>query len=140
VDTLEWDPALETGDALVDRQHRDIHDLSNELVHAESSPAEVMSVLDRLVDHVLTHFATEEDLMRREFYPPELTARHIAQHRELTEDVRQKVLEFRSGALTATGPLLEFLRDWIATHVTEHDRGLIEYVRARKGLSSPPGS
>lgn len=140
MDTLEWDSELETGDALVDQQHRDIHDLCNELVSVESSAAEIMSVLDRLIDHVLTHFATEEDLMQRESYPPELAAKHIAQHRELTEGARQKVLEFRSGTLTSTGPLLEFLRDWIASHVAEHDRGLIEYVRARNGLGSPPES
>ena len=135
MDILEWDSALETGDALVDQQHRDIHDLCNELSSAESSPAEVMSVLDRLIDHVLTHFATEEDLMRRESYPPELATQHIVQHRELTERARQKVLEFHSGALTETGPLLEFLRDWIAMHVRDHDRGLIEYVRERRGLA-----
>lgn len=140
MEAIEWDPALETGDELVDEQHRAIHALFNELAVASDSPRQIMHTLDRLMDHVALHFGTEEELMRREEYPEELATAHIAGHRELTEGAREKVLEFRSGALTGTGPLLEFLRDWVVSHVDEHDRHLIEYVRARNGAARLPES
>lgn len=135
MESIAWDPSLETGDALVDEQHREMHDLLNELVSSGDSPSRIMSVLERLMDHALLHFADEEDLMRREAYPAELSAEHIAQHRALTESARQKVLEFHDGTLTEIGPLVEFLREWVGTHIHEHDRGLVDYVRERNGLS-----
>jgi len=134
VESIAWDSSLETGDARIDEQHRAMHDLLNELASATDSASEVMSVLERLLDHAVLHFAEEEDLMYREEYPPDLCARHIAQHRELTESARQKVLEFRNGSLAGIGPLAEFLHEWVGTHVNEHDRRLVEHVRARRGL------
>jgi len=128
---IEWDLGLETGDVLVDQQHRGIHSLFNALEAAEDSMQEIMRVLDTLLDHVVTHFTTEEDLMEREHYPDALVDEHVAQHRELTGSVRQKVLEFRTGQLTTTDELVEFMREWVTVHVRQHDRALIDYMRAR---------
>lgn len=135
---IEWDPVLETGDPLVDAQHRNILELFNYLESAEDRVEEIMRVLELLMDHVAMHFDTEEDLMRREGYPPESITVHVDQHRELTEEARGKVLEFRSGRLTRTGPLVEFLRVWVSVHVYEHDRALIEFMRARGASARVP--
>ncbi len=135
---IGWDPELETGDPLVDRQHRNIHSLFNRLESAEDRPEEIMRVLESLLDHVAMHFDTEEDLMRRELYPAKLLEEHVRLHRELTGAARQKVLEFRSGQLTHTRPLVEFLREWIVEHVHQQDRVLIDYVRVRGGVASVP--
>lgn len=136
--SIEWDPGLETGDALVDAQHKRIHQLFGDLETSADSSAEVMRVLDYLTEHVMMHFATEEDLMEREAYPADARDAHIAEHQELTDGVRDKVLEFRIGELTSTGPLVEFLRDWLSSHVHERDRELVEFVRARGGKARLP--
>jgi len=128
---IEWDPELETGDPLVDRQHQQIHELFNELESASDRPEEIMRVLEVLLDHVTMHFDTEEDLMRRVEYPADAFERHVALHKDLTEATRQKVLEFRDGTLTHIRPLADFLREWVQVHVHEYDRELIEFVRGR---------
>lgn len=133
-----WSEALETGDALVDKQHRDIHDLVDYVEAAEDRPAEVLEVLDRLMQHVDTHFATEEALMRRAGYVGQHADEHVAEHRDLTQSAREQVLMFRSGALASTQQLVGFLREWLATHVYEHDLEFIEYVRSHELQAEPP--
>jgi hemerythrin len=135
VDRIEWDESLETGDAVLDLQHRTIHTIFNQLRETEDDPAEVLGVLDFLTQHVIAHFVTEEDLMPREEFPPHLAAVHIAEHRTLTDSVRRHVIEFRAGELTSTVPLLELLHAWLVTHVHDCDRLLVEHIRNR-GVSA----
>lgn len=135
---IDWDPALETGDVLVDHQHRTIHEIFNDLESAHGEPDRVRSVLERLLDHALIHFATEEDLMHRTQYPADRIEEHQALHRELTEAARQSALDFRSGKLTDTGPLVKFLREWIVVHVHQYDLALIEHVRAQGAVAILP--
>jgi hemerythrin-like metal-binding protein len=122
---------METGDPLVDQQHRDIHRMVDEVEAAGDRPDELMRVLERLMDYVASHFLIEEDLMRRSGYDPVLAARHIAEHHELADAARSAVLDFRSGELVSMQPLARLLRDWLSTHVHQHDRVLIEFVRER---------
>ena len=135
---IEWDETLVTGDLLVDQQHRHIYQIFRELEAAEDTPAEVMRALDHLTSHVALHFATEEDLMRREEYPPSETHVHEAEHRLLTERARDYVLQFRTGELTGTGPLIIFLGDWLDGHIEACDRDLIDHVRVRGGAGKVP--
>ena len=76
--------------------------------------------------------------MDREEYPESLAVSHIAAHRALTEEVRERVLEFRAGNLTSTASLIPFLHDWLMVHVHDCDRKLIEHVRARGASATIP--
>ncbi|HEY5541433.1 MAG TPA: hemerythrin domain-containing protein [Coriobacteriia bacterium] len=136
--TIEWDNTLETGDLLVDLQHERIHRTFHELLDAEDTPGEIMRVLDRLTVHVAAHFATEEDLMEREAFPPHLAELHRVEHARLTESTREIVLSFHRGELTSTAPIVDFLRDWLSTHVHQCDRILIEHVQSRGGAAELP--
>ena len=126
-----WDASLETGDPLVDQQHRDIHELVAYVEAAEDRPDEVLLVLDRLMEHVECHFATEEDLMRRSGYQGAEADDHVTEHHHLTQAARDTVLRFRGGELTSIAPLAEFLSGWLWEHVYEHDRAFIQYVKSR---------
>lgn len=138
MDGLRWDASLETGDPLVDEQHRNIHALVDFVAEAEDRPELLMQVLDRLMQHVDCHFTTEETLMERTGYVGKDADEHVAEHRTFTEDARGAVLKFRTGELTSTGPVVEFLRDWLSTHVHGRDMRLIEYVRAQGAVASLP--
>jgi hemerythrin len=128
---IPWDARLETGDLVVDQQHRAIHSLFNELESGVDSQANVVRGLDFLTEHVLVHFATEEDLMARENYPAGLAASHVEQHRQLTEQVRDRVLAYREGRLVDSALIVEFLREWLTKHVHECDQQLVDFVRRR---------
>lgn len=132
------DPSLVTGDPLVDEQHRAIHQLLDDILTADDRPDELMRVLERLMDHVDCHFLTEEDLMRRSGYDVALAEPHIADHRRFADTARTAVLDFRAGTLTSMQPLVDLLRDWLASDVDEYDRALIDFVRAQAISADTP--
>lgn len=128
---ITWDRSLETGDPVVDHQHRAIHDLFNNLEAVANNDAEIMRALDFLTEHVMVHFATEEDLMLREEFPKTLTEAHILEHRRLNDAVRDQVLAYRSGQLDSVEPIIAFLREWLVTHVRDCDRQLVDHISSR---------
>ena len=138
MDPTGWDESLETGDALVDQQHRNIHCLVDYAEAAKDEPERLMTVLERLMEHVDCHFATEEALMVATGYVGADAAEHLADHRRLTDASRDAVLRFRAGELTRMEPVVEFLREWLAGHVHTCDRAFIEYVRTRGATASLP--
>jgi hemerythrin len=135
VDRIEWDASLETGDRVVDLQHRAIHRIFNQLCDASDDPSQILGVLDFLTQHVNAHFATEEDLMPRAEFPQHLTDVHVAEHRVLTERVREHVLDYREGRFTTTDPLLDLLDTWLISHIHDCDRVLVDHIRLR-GVSA----
>jgi hemerythrin len=138
VNDLTWDASLETGDPLVDQQHRAIHLLVDDVEAADERPDELMRVLDRLMEHVECHFATEEDLMRRSGYRETDAQEHMSEHRRFTEDAREAVHKFRAGELTSAEPVAESLRVWPRDHVHDRDRAFIAYVRTRGDAAALP--
>jgi hemerythrin-like metal-binding protein len=90
------------------------------------------------MEHVDCHFTTEEALMEQTGYAREAADEHIAEHRRLTADARDVVLKFRGGELTRMGPVVGFLRAWLADHVHDRDRVFIDYVRSQGATASLP--
>jgi hemerythrin len=128
--TIRWDDGLMTGDYAVDRQHRAIHSLFNELEGAEDDHRTLQRALEALAEHVLVHFSTEEDLMRRSGFPTNLERIHKHEHRLFLNGIRAEILAFRDGELRSIKPLVEFLHDWLLTHVHECDRQLVAFVKS----------
>jgi len=67
---MRWTPALATGNAVIDAEHRELIALIDELELADVGPSEtrIADALDQLTDYAAVHFQMEEKLMRREEY------------------------------------------------------------------------
>jgi len=126
----DWDGSLATGHPVVDEQHREIHRVLRYAETADDRPEERRAVLERLMDHVYTHFATEEELMEATSYTGPAADDHKADHHRLTEEAREAVLGLRSGTITSMRPLVTMLQDWLVSHVQRHDRVFVEHVKA----------
>jgi len=127
-----WDESLETGNELIDRQHREVVDLLDELRAAEAAPeTEVLRVLDKMMEFTLFHFAAEEKLMTQVGYPADPSVEMVQQHREFTDYARLRVLEFRRGEMACVLPLHAFLDEWLKIHEFGMDRLLADWIRAR---------
>ena len=136
---IVWDPSLDTGDALVDGQHRGIVDFANEVAALETDDAVViLGIVDRLMEHVDTHFAAEEDLMTRGGYPARAASEHRAAHRVLKDKARAATLGFRGSWNSTREPFVEFLGTWLLDHIEHEDRRLIEYLHAHGTAGLPP--
>jgi len=129
-----WMPKYETGNAAVDRQHKRLFELVNELHHGIISghAREAMGpTLKQLASYTLEHFATEEGFMRSSHYAN--YPRHKARHDELAGQVKELIAQFDAGAIVP-GTLSKFLTDWLTHHIKEEDMDMISWVR-EKGVA-----
>lgn len=129
--TLSWDESQATGDALIDRQHREIIQLVNDLPALEGASSPVfMHLLDHLMDHALLHFLAEEELMAQAGFPEILAGEMRAAHDEFRQFARTKVIQFRTGEDVDTLELRKFLEEWVSAHMEGPDKVLCAWIRA----------
>jgi len=133
---ITWDASYETGNASIDQQHKKLLSVVDELesaeAHTHGSSELILAVLGHVMDLTISHFAMEEDLMRRVRYPLVDREEMIQQHREFTSYARLRVLEFRRGELVSVLPLRAFLAEWLMIHEVGLDKRLADFIREQK--------
>jgi len=131
VQPIVWDERLSTGDAHIDSQHEELHDLVLELgILAEQDPDRVRlgEVLFDVLAYATTHFADEEALMERIGFP-RLERQRIL-HAQFRATVSEMAERFSAGDETLTaGNVQGQLQEWLVNHVWEEDLQFAAYVR-----------
>lgn len=121
---LSWHESYECGEPTIDQEHRKLFELANMLINAafkrKTEPAEFDDALQKLLAHVVQHFADEEAILARYHYP-ELEM-HAQSHKRLIE----RALQLRDAAATGgvtMGELVDFLADEVVSrHMLKADR------------------
>ena len=121
---LQWQEAYECGEPTIDREHRELFELSNALLDASlssnSSAQAVNEALEPLLAHVAQHFANEEALLAQHEYAS-LEA-HRRAHLRLLERAGELKAAAAGGKATL-GELVEFLANTVvAQHLFKVDR------------------
>jgi hemerythrin-like metal-binding protein len=129
---LQWSNAYECGNPVIDREHRELIALASALFESkltpDAQPRELSSALDKLLDHVKTHFADEEEQLSSLNYHG-LTW-HKAAHAKLLGDSEKLKILVQSGRKTL-GDLREFIVNEIITqHMFTADRAFFPLFRA----------
>jgi CRP/FNR family transcriptional regulator, anaerobic regulatory protein len=120
---LDWDPGYSIGIDAIDRQHRELFDISHRFYDAwrqHARRAALRRIFDELLEYVGYHFAEEERLMERVHFP-DLPAHHT-HHEHLVDLVHRYRALLAAGAPDAETQALEFLKTWLRSHVLEADR------------------
>lgn len=131
---FHWEPEYAIGHAEVDRQHRQIISILNQLYSLLSTrsvdhQAETEQVFDELAAYVSTHFAYEEELMLAVGYPADDIAEHKLTHNSLLAKVQVIAAAHRDGDATALSELLPFLYgNWLIEHICGTDRLYAGYL------------
>jgi diguanylate cyclase (GGDEF)-like protein/hemerythrin-like metal-binding protein len=121
---LIWQEAYECGEPTIDRQHRELFELSNVLLEtssmSKSSPQELKEALENVLAHIAQHFADEEVLLARHGYKG-LDA-HRRAHARLLARAGQLQASVAAGKATL-GNLVDFLANTVvAEHLFKQDR------------------
>ncbi|MDD2928983.1 MAG: bacteriohemerythrin [Sideroxydans sp.] len=124
---LHWSNDLDTGIEVIDKQHRRIVDLINELNSANESgdTAVINHVLGELVDYTLSHFSFEEELQEKANYP------FSKAHKRVHEIFTKRVGEFQqraAGGENVAPELLSMLKIWLVNHIKGDDADYVEAV------------
>lgn len=125
---IEWDPSLETGDTVVDQEHRKIYFLIDELVTRQHDPKFLEAAIGDIIEYAGTHFAHEESLMARYDYPD--TQHHQALHAAFAEEAERLGDECIAGVCLSESGLAEFMLGWLNGHINAEDRRLVEHIQS----------
>lgn len=130
---LDWDDEFVSGDDDIDRQHKDLFELTNRLVAGRDgglSASQVRAVLAELKEHAVAHFRVEERLLEQHGYPD------VQRHAESHDEFRQTVAVFEAqldragrGELTR---MIDELEGWIRDHVRNDDKDALAFMRAAR--------
>lgn len=120
---ISWSNMLSTGVGEQDTQHKKLIDLINQLNDAMQAGhgADVLGkVLTELVNYTVFHFGYEEKLMGQHKY--EDSPAHKAEHLKFVQTVGDFKKKFDSGGAAVSVEIMNFLRDWLTTHIMKTDK------------------
>jgi len=130
---LDWREEYESGNDIIDAQHRQLFELANQLIDVFGRPLDsgsnALDIMDDLIAHAQRHFQDEEAIMR------ELGFAELEEHVQAHSGLRQRALELRAGVTEGTttfGAVVEFLaRDLVARHLFTADRKYYPLTRKK---------
>lgn len=131
----EWNSMLETGNTLIDNQHRQLFATLNQLVDAYVSGkglAELERSLDFLSGYVVKHFADEEKMMVATKYPD--YGIHRMYHENFKATVQKLTREMFENGVTEDFVINvgNIIADWLDNHIRGDDFLLATYLQTMK--------
>ena len=133
-DFLEWKSEYSVGIDSIDKQHRKLVNLINQLSTAvKYSTGEEFEreALDELVNYTKTHFTYEEGVMEQNGYPD--FEAHKAQHVKMISKVEEVLAEYEGDPDTAMSNAADFLKEWLINHINGTDKEYSSYL-VNKGV------
>jgi hemerythrin len=134
MDLFQWNDSFKLNIAKIDEQHEQLISLISELDEAvqEGTGGQLITyVLQELIRYVGVHFADEERLMLSHDFPG------LADHRRMHDSYVTSLKEIQenyqeSNALSSA--TLDFLKEWIASHIKGTDQIYSRFIRLKTGL------
>ena len=133
--SMEWTDELSVKIELVDKQHKVLVEMINELYDAVmeiKGQDALKKIINRLVEYTVIHFMTEEKWM------VEFNYEGYDEHKKIHEDFKQKAIEvqnqLKEDGFVLSLDVLNFLRDWLKNHIMGTDRKYINFFH-ENGIS-----
>lgn len=127
---IQWDRKYETGQPLIDAEHRLLVMLFRKLdvaIKTRQSHATLLRIVLEVRKFVDFHFVSEENLMRETGYP-NMDA-HQTIHSALIIELNQMTAGLAKHQ-EYPEELLDFLNKWLADHIGGHDQKVAEHIRS----------
>lgn len=132
----EFTKELETGNALIDSQHRQLIEAINRLLEAcgqGKGRAQIKETMDFLQQYTAKHFSDEESLQLKYGYPD------YPKHKEYHEWFKKTVAEL-AAELEQMGPTVVMvgkvnasIAGWLVNHIRREDTRVAAHIRQKGG-------
>ena len=133
MEQITWTPALSIGVEEIDRQHKQLIKLVNELLAMDNIRVDsemISDALTRMTDYANYHFTSEEKFMQEQGYP------QFEAHRRQHVEFIRKTAELAIGAIahrkTVPVEMLEYLKSWLVNHIMISDMKIRDFVERKK--------
>ena len=132
---IVWDKKFEVGNNTVDRQHKSLCEMINNLIlQCENGKAAetLQDTLAFLVDYTVFHFASEEALQIESGYPG------YEEHKQIHEDFKETVadlvqrFEENGSSEELVKDIRETVIEWLTNHMQNEDTKIGNYIRSKK--------
>lgn len=125
-----WKIEYSVGVNTFDAHHRMLIELMN-IVHDAVAVGKHQSVMGKILrelnDYTNYHFESEERLMQAHRYPE--YSQHKLQHDSFVAKVRECISKYKDGSLNLILELLNFLTNWLKTHIMDADKKITQFLR-----------
>ncbi|GHV68598.1 hemerythrin [Spirochaetia bacterium] len=133
-EVVEWDEKFSVKNSVIDKQHRELIKMTNELYAGcrrggITERVTFMKTIQGAVNYAKVHFSVEEDLMRRANYPD--YAAHKKEHEKFVAEVLREIKEFEKNQNFNTENFARFLLQWILNHIAVSDKQYIPFLQDR---------
>ncbi len=126
---VSWDQSLSVGLADLDKQHKNIFHILNQLhaaMNIESERKNLSGHLENLASEIKQHFHAEEDLMTKIDYPH--LEDHQKAHRKLIKQVKSlQIWTKQERAMTARKDL-RLIKSWLIDHIKYIDMKYARFI------------
>ena len=131
---ISWNDLMSVQVKEIDLQHQQLVKILNDLhdsMQIGRSEDILMKILDELFCYAKQHFATEERYFKQFDYPE--SEKHIEEHIHFKTIVFEFVNELNTGKIGLSLDILNFLKQWLYTHILETDKKYASFF-SEKGL------
>jgi hemerythrin len=137
---VEWNDRFVLGVPQIDRQHRELVNLANNLfancrAGREEASDSFKRTLRAAASFVRKHFGEEERIMRRAGYP--LWRRHRAEHKRFMKELLRQNQAYSDGKANVPHSFARFLKEWILSHIAVKDKDWADYLQAKEAAEYP---
>ncbi|MGR3301462.1 MAG: bacteriohemerythrin [Candidatus Scalindua sp.] len=128
MDLIIWDNSFSVGNIHIDRQHKIMISLINDLLKAYKDNVEfdkLGNILGGMKEYTQTHFKNEEEILLQSKYPGYDRQREL--HEEFTITVNEIYNNFLNGSVDIK-EILKILRNWWTNHILKEDKEYSSYI------------
>ena len=136
---VSWDPKYITGIDLIDKQHKELFIIINQLNEACHIGGDAVDFtfkesMSKMVQYVRVHFSTEDYFLKLIKFPE--YEDHKKQHDTLIKSILDAAAQYNSGKAFVPNAFVRTLKDWILSHIAFYDKAYATYVaeQKKKGL------
>lgn len=127
----DFDKTLETGNTLIDSQHKELIASINRLLDACSQGKgreEIKNTIAFLKNYTDKHFGDEELLQQKYKYPDIVNHKNL--HQTFKDDVKKISEEFeQNGTSIALTFKVNSIAAWFINHIKVHDKKVVAHIK-----------
>ena len=129
----EWDDSLSVGVSSIDRQHKVLISLINDLhiaIDNGEGQGQAKYILKKIINYAKGHFIYEESLFEGLNYIA--TEEHLSSHRNIEAKLSELLSNSEDAGFNLSGDLMIFLKNWLNNHILIEDMGYSELLIKNK--------
>jgi hemerythrin len=134
LEKINWTNDFSIGNIDIDRDHKKLLDIYNDLVdliESNKNNEEFAEILSKMTDYTLNHFGKEETYMQKFGYPK------FTEHRQYHSNFIEKVAIYNFNLLSSNPldpkEIIKFLVRWLIEHILKSD---MDYEKYKKKIQS----